>query len=316
MADLFDDGLDEYAEQQENTPTVLPSVPTVTPQQQKSAELAEIEQSLEVLKGIKVVQGEMRKTMSELTGMREEVKSISDNLSNDVKTAKSIWDDLLKNYAKDLVIDEESFAKFDGIMQAHSDKILSKTCKNIENVITKNVTGQLTELITNKINELNSDMKASEDAHRKVLENLEKEYRDSITNLKQNHGKLFSQADKEQTRIFMPKVTFWVLAAASMIIIACGIINWINFWKTNDKALDYMLFAIAGEVIYGIWLGLQWFNNRGEDENKKKNKTGGFSVSLPKALYVMILTLSSTVYFVWGYMDVVGSPNYCFTSYR
>lgn len=308
MASIFDDGLDEYAEQQEHTSSVPASVPTAAPRQQKSAELAEIEQSLEVLKGIKEVQGEMRKTMSELIDMTEKAQSISKQLSDDIREAKPIWDDLLKSFVEKIEVTDESIDRFNKIMLDYANQIVNKSCNLINKAVTENITGQFTEVISNKISELDSKMKASEDAHKQVLVNLEKEYRDSITDLQQNHGSLLSQTDKERTHIFIPKANFWALAAVSVIIMAFGFISWIKFWKLNDDAMNHMVVAICAEAVYGLWLAVQWFNNRGEDGNKNEDKTGGFIISLSEALYVMILTLSSTTYIVWGQMNVIGSP--------
>lgn len=72
-----------------------------------------------------------------------------------------------------------------------------------------------------------------------------------------------------------------------------------------------MTIAIIAEGFYGLWLTVQWFNRRGNsDENKKDKKVGAFNVSLSEAIYVMLLTLSSTIYIVWGQMDGVSSPKF------
>ena len=84
MGDLFEDGLDEYVQQDDNP--ILASVPTAEPQQ-KSAEEAEIEKSLDVLKGIKVIQDEMRNTMSELKDMAEKADRLIKRLSQEIKEA-------------------------------------------------------------------------------------------------------------------------------------------------------------------------------------------------------------------------------------
>lgn len=311
MASIFDDGLDEYAEQQEQTPTVPASVPTAAPRQQKSAELAEIEQSLEVLKGIKEVQGEMRKTMSELIDMTEKAQSISKQLSDGIREAKPIWDDLLNNFVEKIEVTDESIDKFNKIMLDYANQIVNKSCSLINKAITENITGQFTEVITNKISELDSKMKASEDAHRQVLTKLKKEYEDSISNLKQEHGKLLSPTGEEQDCIVMPKVPFWTVAFISILVILCGIISWAKLWRINDDAMDNMTIAIIAEGFYGLWLTVQWFNRRGNnDENKKDKKVGAFNVSLSEAIYVMLLTLSSTIYIVWGQMDGVSSSKF------
>jgi len=311
MANLFDDGLDEYVGQQEQTPTVPVSVPTTTPQQQKSAELAEIEQSLEVLKGIKEVQGEMRNTMAELTAMTEKAESLNGKLTDAVKEAKPIWNDLLDSFVGTIEVSDESMEKFNELMLTYANKIVSRSCDLINKAVTKNVAGQFTELTNKKIGELDSKMKASEDAHRQVLTKLKKEYEDSISNLKQEHGKLLSQTGEEQSGILIPKVSFWTLAAISMIIIVCGIISWTKFWEINDDAKDWVTFDIIAEAIYIVWLVILWgirIRHGNSDESKKNDKVSVFNVSLAKALYVMILTLSSTVYIVWDKMDVFGSP--------
>lgn len=311
MGNIFDDELDEYAEQQVNTPTVPASVPTAAPQQQKSAELAEIEQSLEVLKGIKEVQGEMHKTMSELTDMTEKAQSISKQLSDDIREAKPIWDDLLKSFVGTIEVSDESMEKFNEVMLTYANKIVSRSCDLINKAVTENVAGQFTELTNKKIGELDSKMKASEGAHRQVLAKLKKEYEDSISNLKQEHGKLLSQTGEEQSGILIPKVSFWTLAAISMIIIVCGIISWTKFWEINDDAKDWVTFDIIAEAIYIVWLVILWgirIRHGNSDESKKNDKVSVFNVSLAKALYVMILTLSSTVYIVWDKLDVFGSP--------
>ena len=307
MGNIFDDELDEYAEQQGNTPTVPASVPTAAPQQ-KSAELAEIEKSLEILNGIKEIQGEMRNTMAELTAMTEKAESLNGKLTDAVQEAKPIWDDLLSSFVKTIEVSDESMEKFNKVMLNYANQIVSKSCNLINEAVTENVTGQFTEVISNKISELDSKMKASEDAHKQVLIDLEKEYRDSITDLKQNHGKLLSQTGEEPSRIFIPEDSFWTVALGSVMVILCGIVSWFKFWKTNDDAMNYMVAAICAEAVYGIWLAVQWFNNRGENGNKNEDKTGGFNISLSEALYVMILTLSSTTYIVWGQMDIIGSP--------
>lgn len=311
MANLFDDGLDEYVGQQEQTPTVPASVQTTTPQQQKSAEQEEIEKILATVRGIREIQGEMCKTMSELIDMTEKAQSLSEQLSGNIREAKSIYDDLLKNYTEELIIDEESFAKFEGIMQKHSSIILKNSVSMIQQSVTENLTGQFTEVISNKISELDSKMKASEGVHRQVLAKLKKEYEDSISNLKQEHGKLLSQTGEEQSGILIPKVSFWTLAALSMIIIVCGVISWIKFWEINDDAKDWVIFDIFAETIYIVRLVILWgirIHHGNSDENEKNDKVSVFNVSLAKALYVMILTLSSTVYIVWDKMDVFGSP--------
>ena len=314
MGNIFDDELDEYAEQQVNTPTVPASVPTAAPQQQKSAELAEIEQSLEVLKGIKEVQGEMRKTMSELTDMTEKAQSISKQLSDDIREAKPIWDDLLKSFVGTIEVSDESMEKFNEVMLTYANKIVSRSCDLINKAVTENVAGQFNEVANQHIADFDEKMKKAAESHKTALSNLKKEYEDKINSLENKQGKLLKQAIEEKNRVLMPTSSFWTIICIFGIIILLGFASWFKFWKTpgNDETMTYMVAALFAELIYICTMVYNHYaykedQNKETDKKKAENEPKIYSISLSEAVYIIFLTLASLVYFVWAQLDISSS---------
>lgn len=301
---IYDDGLDEYLEQQNNTPNVTISAPTA--KQQKSAERAEIEKSLELLKGIMEIQGEIRKTLSELTDMTEKVISLSDKLTDAIQVAKPIWDDLLSSFVQTIEVDEKSLERFNEIMLNYANEILNKCCALINKAVTENVTGQFTEVANKHLNEFDARIRAVEESYRQALNKLETMHNDSITKLEKSQGKLLAQIVEERNRIFLPQTPFWAIASISIFIILLGLVSWVKFWKVpgNDDAMDFMIPAIGVELIYFAILGKQWYDNK---DNRKETESCVFSISMSEALYTMMLTISSIVYIVLAQSDGYGS---------
>ncbi len=155
MANSFDDGLDGYAEQQEHNPTVPASVQTAAPQQQKSAELTEIEKSLEVLKEIQLAQKEMRSTMSELNDMAEKAQSLSGKLTAGLQEAKPVWDDLMQRFTSTLVLSDENLEEYQKIMIGFSNKIAAQACSKAEQTVKQNMETNFIE----KFNDTTKDFK-------------------------------------------------------------------------------------------------------------------------------------------------------------
>ncbi len=155
MENIFDDELDEYAEQQVNTPTVPASVPTAAPQQQKSAELAEMEKSLKILKEIQLAQKEMKLTMSELNDMAEKAQSLSEKLTAGLQDAKPIWDELMKSFTSNLVLSDESLEEYQKMMIEFSNKIAAQACSKAEQTVKENIETNFVE----KFNDTTKDFK-------------------------------------------------------------------------------------------------------------------------------------------------------------
>ncbi len=315
MASIFDDGLDEYAEQQEHTPSVPASVPTAAPRQQKSAELAEIEQSLEVLKGIKEVQGEMRSAMSDLQDMADRSNNLIQRLNKDIKEANSLWNQLLKSYTAEVLISDESFAGFSKVMKSLVDQILVSTCSKIDNAISDSVAGQFTEVANRHIQEFDEKMKESIADQNKALADLKKDYNDNIASLEEKQGKLLAQAIEEKNRIIMPSDSFWTVICIFGFIIICGVMGWVKFWQEpgNDEAMTWMVGAFVFEGIYYATMIYNHFAYKDEqktktDKKKEENEPRIYSISLSEAIYIIFLTLSASVYFVWAQLDINYSP--------
>ena len=314
MGNIFDDELDEYAEQQVNTPTVPASVPTAAPQQ-KSAEWAEIEKSLEILNGIKKIQGEMRNTMAELTAMTEKAESLNGKLTDAVQESKPIWDDLLGSFVKTIEVSDESMEKFNELMLTYANKIVSRSCDLINQYVTENVAGQFNEVANQHIADFDEKMKKAAESHKTALSNLKKEYEDKINSLESKQGKLLKQAIEEKNRVLMPTSSFWTIICIFGIIILCGFITWFKFWKTpgNDETMTYMVAALFAEIIYICTMVYNHYaykekQNQETDKKDDENKQRIYSMSLSEAVYIIFLTLASLVYFVWAQLDISSSP--------
>lgn len=311
---MFDDGLDEYAEQQVSTPTVPTSVSTAAPQQ-KSAELAEIEKSLEVLNGIKEVQTEMRSTMSDIKDMAAHAQDISHQLTENIKTARPIWDDLLKSFVNEIYVDEDSIERFNETLQKYADTILVKIYSRIDKSISDNVAGQFTEVAISHIQEFDKKMKESVASHNKALTDLETEYKDKIKSLQNSQGKLLKQAIEEKNRVLMPEWSFWTIILILGSVIICGVAGWLKFWRTpgNDEAMSWMVGAMIFESIYYGTMVYNHFAYKDEQKSKtdkkEENEPRIYSISLSEAVYIIILTLSASVYFVWAQLNINYSPN-------
>ncbi len=155
MKNLFDDGLDEYAEQQEHNPTVPASVQTAAPQQQKSAELAEMERSLKILKEIQLAQKEMKSTMSELNDMAEKAQSLSEKWTAGLQDAKPVWDDLMERFSSTLILSDESLEEYQKMMINFSNKIAAQACSKAEQTVKENIETNFIE----KFNDTTKDFK-------------------------------------------------------------------------------------------------------------------------------------------------------------
>ena len=297
MAYTIDDGLDGY-EQQDCTPTA----PELQSQSQpKSAELAEIEKSLEVLKGIKEFQGEMRNTMAELTAMTEKAESLNGKLTDAVKNSKPIWDNLLNSFTDKIEITDESMQRYGKAMQDFSHKILQSVCQHIAQAVSENVTGQFTEVANKHIADF--DAKAEQ-----AVIKYKKAYEENIKTLEDSQGKLLKQAIEDNNRIIMPTLPFWTIVCILGFIILCGFICWLKFWRMpgNDDTLTYMVVAGFFEFIFFAVLG--WSRYSDEDRQKtkkeKKDEPAIYSISLSQAIYGILLTMSAGTYIVWSQMTV------------
>ena len=312
MGNIFDDELDEYAEQQVNTPTVPASVPTAAPQQ-KNAELAEIEKSLEVLKGIKEIQGEMRNTMSELKDMAEQTDRLTKRLSQEIKEAKPVYDQLLKGFIDDVIISKESLEAYDKLMLGYTNKIVSNVCGRIDESVTENISGQFNDVANKHIADFDEKMKKAAESHKTALSNLEKEYKDKIASLENKQAKLLAQAIEAKNSVLMPASSFWTIACICGIVILCGFVSWLKFWRTdgNDETMTYMTVAFIVEIIYYASMVWNYYTNsdrkKTETENKEEQRI--FCFSLSQAIYIIALTFSAGVYLVWSQMTVTSNTS-------
>ena len=311
MAYTLDDGLEEY-EQQDNNPTA--SVPQAAPQR-KSAEQAEIEKSLEVIKGIRGVQDEMRSAMSDLQDMADRSNNLIQRLNKDIKEANSLWNQLLKSYTAEVLISDESFAGFSKVMKSLVDQILVSTCSKIDNAISDNVAGQFMEVANRHIQKFDEKMKESIADQNKALADLKKDYNDNIASLEEKQGKLLAQAIEERNRIIMPSGAFWTIICIFGFIIICGIMGWVKFWQEpgNDETMTWMVGAFIFEGIYYATMFYNHFAYKDEqktkaDKKKEENEPRIYSISLSEAIYIIFLTLSASVYFVWAQLNINYSP--------
>ncbi len=73
---------------------------------------------------------------------------------------------------------------------------------------------------------------------------------------------------------------------------------------TVDGALGWMLGATITEIVYAIMMAVNYFGNSNE---RKKEETGVFSVSLAESIYIILLMLASVTYIVWSLLEVTDS---------
>lgn len=311
MAYTLDDGLEEY-EQQDNNPTA--SVPQTAPQR-KSAELAEIEKSLEVIKGIRGVQDEMRSTMSDLKDMTEQAQNISHKLTENIKEAKPIWDDLLKSFVKDIQISDESFEAFNKIMKEYANTHINNILLFINKNVAESIGNKIADVANKHVDAIDERMLEVEKAHEQNLYKLEEKYQDNISKLENSQGKLLAQAVEERNRIIMPSGAFWTIICTFGFIIIGGIMGWVKFWQEpgNDETMTWMVGAFVFEGIYYATMIYNHLAYKDEqktktDKKKDENKPRIYSISLSEAMYIIFLTLSASVYFVWAQLNINYSP--------
>ena len=310
MGNIFDDELDGYV-QQDN-----PTVPEPQPEpQQKSAEQAELEKILAVIKGIKESQGEVRKTVSDIEDIADRAEKAVKALDKNLKEARPLWDELLKSYTSEVLISDESFAGFSKVMESLTDQILVSTCSKIDKAVSDNVAGQFSEVANRHIQEFDTKMKESIAEQNKALADLKKDYNDNIASLEEKQGKLLAQAVEERNRIIMPSGAFWTIICIFGFIIICGIMGWVKFWQSpgNDEAMTWMVGAFVFEGIYYATMIYNHFAYKDEqktktDKKKDEDKPRIYSISLSEAIYIIFLTLSASVYFVWAQLDINYSP--------
>lgn len=311
MGNIFDDELDGYVQQDSN-----PTVPEPKPEpQQKSAEQAELEKILAVIKGIKESQSEVRKTVSDIEDIADRAEKAVKTLHKDLKEARPLWDELLKSYTSEVLISDESFAGFSKVMESLTDQILVSTCSKIDKAVSDNVAGQFSEVANRHIQEFDTKMKESIAEQNKALADLKKDYNDNIASLEEKQGKLLAQAVEERNRIIMPSGAFWTIICIFSFIIICGIMGWVKFWQSpgNDEAMTWMVGAFVFEGIYYATMIYNHFAYKDEqktktDKKKDEDKPRIYSISLSEAIYIIFLTLSASVYFVWAQLDINYSP--------
>ena len=117
----------------------------------------------------------MRNTMVELTAMTEKAESLNGRLTDAVKKAKPIWDNLLNSFVGTIEISDESMEKFNELMLTYANKIVSRSCDLINKAVTENVAGQFTEVANQHIADFDEKMKKAADSHKTALSNLKKE---------------------------------------------------------------------------------------------------------------------------------------------
>ena len=310
MGNIFDDELDGYVQQ--NNPTVPEPKPEP---QQKSAEQAELEKILAVIKGIKESHSEVRETVSDIENVADRAEKAVKALHKDLKEARPLWEELLKSYTSEIQISDESFAGFSKVMKSLIDKVIVSTCSKIDKAISDNVAGQFTEVANRHIQEFDEKMKASIADQNKALADLKKDYNDNIASLEEKQGKLLAQAVEERNRIIMPSGAFWTIICIFGFIIICGIMGWVKFWQSpgNDEAMTWMVGAFVFEGIYYATMIYNHFAYKDEqktktDKKKDEDKPRIYSISLSEAIYIIFLTLSASVYFVWAQLDINYSP--------
>lgn len=310
MGNIFDDELDGYV-QQDN-----PTVPEPQPEpQQKSAEQAELEKILAVIKGIKESHSEVRETVSDIENVADRAEKAVKALHKDLKEARPLWEELLKSYTSEIQISDESFAGFSKVMKSLIDQILVSTCSKIDKAVSDNVAGQFSEVANRHIQEFDTKMKESIAEQNKALADLKKDYNDNIASLEEKQGKLLAQVVEERNRIIMPSGAFWTIICIFGFIIICGIMGWVKFWQSpgNDEAMTWMVGAFVFEGIYYATMIYNHFAYKDEqktktDKKKDEYKPRIYSISLSEAIYIIFLTLSASVYFVWAQLDINYSP--------
>ena len=311
MGNIFDDELDGYVQQDSN-----PTVPEPKPEpQQKSAEQAELEKILAVIKGIKESHSEVRETVSDIENVADRAEKAVKALHKDLKEARPLWEELLKSYTSEIQISDESFAGFSKVMKSLIDQILVSTCSKIDKAVSDNVAGQFTEVANRHIQEFDTKMKESIADQNKALADLKKDYNDNIASLEEKQGKLLAQAVEERNRIIMPSGAFWTIICIFGFIIICGIMGWVKFWQSpgNDETMTWMVGAFVFEGIYYATMIYNHFAYKDEqktktDKKKDEDKPRIYSISLSEAIYIIFLTLSASVYFVWAQLDINYSP--------
>lgn len=310
MGNIFDDELDGYVQQDNPTVPESKSEP-----QQKSAEQAELEKILAVIRGIKESQGEVRETVSDIENIADRAEKAVNALHKDLKEAHPLWDELLKSYTSEIQISDESFAGFSKVMKSLIDQILVSTCSKIDKAVSDNVAGQFSEVANRHIQEFDTKMKESIAEQNKALADLKKDYNDNIASLEEKQGKLLAQAVEERNRIIMPSGAFWTIICIFGFIIICGIMGWVKFWQSpgNDEAMTWMVGAFVFEGIYYATMIYNHFAYKDEqktktDKKKDEKEPRIYSISLSEAIYIIFLTLSASVYFVWAQLDINYSP--------
>lgn len=183
-----------------------------------------------------------------------------------------------------------------------------------------NLTRDVHETLTNEANlfdkRLNDIVAQQQDTIDKLKGDLKKKYDDEIKELSNNYAQMTSKTERLSNRMLIPRKDFWALMLLSSFIILGGFLSWVKFWRVpgNDATMSWMVAAAIMEFIYIISTGLNYLIYREEtkgestkkDDNKEEIKL--YSMSLPQALYFMLLTLAAGVYVVWYALDCYASP--------
>ena len=174
--------------------------------------------------------------------------------------------------------------------------------KEMEEYLERDFVGQ----VDAHMDGLKNKVETIEATHRQALDKLKHEYEESINTLESKQGKLLAQAIEEKNLIILPFESFWAILCILGVVILCGFMCWIKFWRTagNDETMTYMTVACILEVIY---YGMMAWNHFTANEKQNNEKSKVFSVSLSEAIYIILIAFASIVYIVWSQLIVIGS---------
>ena len=219
-------------------------------------------------------------------------------VKNKIWEAGSNTDDMLKDISE---------LKKQGVgLSASAMEILQDAGGSIKKEMEEYLEGDFVGQVDAHMDGLKNKVETIEATHRQALDKLKHEYEESINTLESKQGKLLAQAIEEKNLIILPFESFWAILCILGVVILCGFMCWIKFWRTagNDETMTYMTVACILEVIYYGMMAWTHFTAN-EKQNNEKSKV--FSVSLSEAIYIILIAFASIVYIVWSQLIVIGS---------
>ena len=292
-----DDGLldgienDSLSKQPLNT-----STPT-----EKSAEEISLERSLEILKEINRVEGELQQKQSSLTTQLQSIKTIQSQMSAGLQSMEAMAKRQRDVYADMERENKELIGRFSTVytISENSKKIISDVLGTIVQTMVQEVTekfkSQISTIADTLVKETDNKLTELGSSYEEKFGKVKKEHDGIIDDLNKKKYAIDDELAERTGQICIPKSRYWTLALLTLLLFAFG--EFFLFSPLADVFNKTAASIIIGIIsIFIIVMAIaKWAKSDDDYRHMKPVK-----VSMGQMLYWMAIVILSVVWITLG----------------